>query len=445
MDHIKLWEGVKNEIELVLSKHEFVWFKDININHIEEGVVRLSVPNTFVKEWIWKRFHNNILKILRTNNEAIRGLDYVIIQNKEKNEEGTPKPKQIVCNELPLDEYYINKEDNLNSRYTFDNFVIGPFNEIAHTAAQAIIKNPGKNYNPLFIYGNTGLGKTHLIQAIGNTIKKNFPNKKVFYLTSEKFGTECLECLQNNKMGYFKEKYRKYDTVIVDDIQFFSGKEKFQEELFHLFNYLYDNYRQIIFSSDKHPNYIPNLEDRLKSRFSSGMIVDIPNPDNQSRAVILKAKSRYYNLVLEDDIVNYLAENINGNIRELEGVLNTIVVQTQMKNKSLNLSDIKNLIKDATRIKKNVSVKDIIKVVSQFYSIEEDSIYEKTRRKEVVKPRQIIMYILREDFNISYPSIGDKLGGRDHTTVIHSCEKIKKDLKIDQSLVQEINQIRSMI
>lgn len=448
MDTSKLWETVKNEIELSVSKSDFMmWFKDTNIHRMEEGVVYLSVPNAFIREWLWKRFHNTVLRILRSHHDAVRGLDYIIIENDiKKKEEACRISKPAICSELPLDDYYINKEDSLNPRYTFESYVIGPFNEIAHAAAKAIIQNPGRIYNPLFIYGNTGLGKTHLIQAIGNHIKKNFPNKKVYYLTSEKFGTECLDCLQNNKMAYFKEKYRKYDTIIVDDIQFFSGKEKFQEELFHLFNHLYDNFKQIIFSSDVHPNYIQNLEDRLKSRFGAGMIVNIPNPDRHSRFTILQSKSRFYNLVLENEILDYLAENISGNIRELEGVLNTLIIQTQLKAKSLSLSDVKNIIKDSlNKPKKNISVKEIVKAVANFYNINEETIYDKTRRKEVVRPRQVIMYLLREDFNISYPSIGEKLGGKDHTTVIHACEKIKNDLKSDINLSQELSQIRTMI
>jgi chromosomal replication initiator protein len=346
---------------------------------------------------------------------------------------------------LPLNDYYVNKDDNLNPKYTFDSFVVGPFNELAHAAAQAILKKPGTVYNPLFIYGNTGHGKTHLIQAIGNQMKTLYPTKKVFYLTSEKFGSEYFNSIQANKVNAFKEKYRKYDMIIMDDIQFFSSKEKFQEELFHLFNNLYDNNKQIVFSSDKHPHYIPNLEDRLKSRFGAGMIVDIPTPDQESRSAILKAKAALNNFAIQHEILEYLANSIEGNIRELEGVLNSIIMQSQLKGKELTILEIKNLVKNNARPKKTVAVKDVIKTIADFYNIEEGSIYHKTRRKEVVKPRQLIMYILREDFNISYPSIGEKLGGRDHTTVIHSCEKIKDELKTNTVLSQELSQIRAMI
>ena len=347
--------------------------------------------------------------------------------------------------ELPLADFYINKSDNLNPRYTFESFIVGPFNNLAYAAAQAIIQKPGIAYNPFFIYGGTGRGKTHLMQAVGNHVKKASPSKKVYYMTSEKFTVEYLMALEANRVNQFKEKYRQYDVFIMDDVQFFSKKEKTQEELFHLFNALYDNNKQIIFSSDKHPSYIQDIDERLKSRFLAGMVADINEPDLESRIAILQAKARHINFIFEKDVAEYLAESIQGNIRDLEGVLNSIVCQTQLKGKSLNLLDVKNLIKNTSRPKKLVSVKEVIKKVADFYGIEEVSIYEKTRRKEVVKPRQLIMYILREDFHVSYPTIGQKLGGRDHTTVIHSCEKVKNDIKNNSALLQELDQIRSLL
>jgi chromosomal replication initiator protein len=345
---------------------------------------------------------------------------------------------------LPLQDLYINKNDNLNPKYTFENFVIGPFNELAHAASQAVIQRPGQAYNPFFIYGDTGRGKTHLIQAIGNFIKEAYPEKKVFYMTSEKFGSECLVAIQTGKTQEFKDKYRKYDVIIMDDIQFFASKEKFQEELFHLFNTLFEQNKQIVFSSDKHPNQIPGLEDRLRSRFGAGMLIDIPSPDLESRLAIIRAKSLIQNLILDNEIIEYIAEGLDGNIRELEGVMNTVAIQSQMKGK-LNINDIKNILKDNSKPKKNISIKDVIKTVASYYNISEESIYDKTRKKEVVKPRQVIMFLLREDFNISYPSIGEKMGGRDHTTVIHSCEKVKDELKTNSILSQEITQLRTML
>jgi chromosomal replication initiator protein len=308
-----------------------------------------------------------------------------------------------------------------------------------------VVKSPGYVYNPLFIYGGTGRGKTHLIQAVGNKIKSLFPNKKVFYLTAERFGSEFFESLQNSTAQQFKERYRKYDVLIMDDVQFFSSKEKFQEELFHLFNTFHDTARQLVFSSDKHPNVIPNLEDRIRGRFAAGMIVDIAELDKESRMAIVKTKCKPHNITLTEEIVDYLATEIEDNIREIEGIVNIIAHQTMHKSRELNINEIKNILKNNAKPKKMLSVKDVVKTVCDFYNIEEESIYNKTRRKEVVKPRQVVMYILREDFNISFPSIGDKLGGRDHTTVIHSYEKVKEDIKTNSVLSQEILQLRTML
>jgi chromosomal replication initiator protein len=447
MDYKQLWQSVLVEIELGVSKANFTtWFKDTHIVKDEGGVVVLSVPNAFVKEWLLTKYHNTILKSIRNLNSSIHAIEYVV--NKEevgRRHTDTEREGLLGTKELPLMDPQVNKDDNLNPKYTFDTFIVGPFNELAHAAAQAIIKKPGIMYNPLFVYGSTGHGKTHLIQAIGNHLKSSNAAKKVYYMTSEQFGQDCMNALQNQKMNIFKEKYRKYDVLIVDDIQFFSEKQKFQEELFHLFNTLHDNNKQIIFSSDKHPHFITGLEERLKSRLAAGMTVDIPAPDQESRIAILSKKSAQQGLALSNDVLDYLAQTINGNIRELEGVINTLVCHAELKGKEITLIDAKNYIKSSAKPKKTAAVKDIVKIVSDFYNVEEDSIYEKTRRKEVIKPRQVIMYLLREDFNISYPAIGQKLGGRDHTTVIHSCEKIKVDIKEDQSLVQEISHIRNLL
>ena len=445
MDYKQLWQSVLVEMELGVSKANFTtWFKDTRIVKEDGGVVVLSVPNAFVKEWLLTKYHSSILRSLRNIENSVHAVEYVVNKEEVRRRDDRPMRDGMSTRELPLPEVLVNKDDNLNPRYTFENFVIGPFNELAHAAAQAIIKKPGIMYNPLFIYGSTGHGKTHLIQAIGNHVKTASPGKKVYYMTSEQFGQDCMNALQHQKMNIFKEKYRKYDVLIVDDIQFFSDKQKFQEELFHLFNTLYDNNRQIIFSSDKHPHFITGLEDRLKSRLAAGMTVDIPAPDKESRIAIITAKAAQQGINLTPEVVDYLAHTVNGNIRELEGAVNALLMQAQLKDKQLTLLDVRNYIKNNVKPKKTVAVKDIVRVVSDFYNIKEESIYEKTRHKEVIKPRQIIMYLLREDFNISYPSIGQKLGGRDHTTVIHSCEKIKNDIKENQGLLDEIGQIRNL-
>jgi chromosomal replication initiator protein len=446
MDTKELWIKTLSEIENSVSKANFAtWFKETKISGFENGTIYLSVPNTFVQEWLTKKFHNLILKFLRQAAESIHTLEYVIKEESKAKNQYIPTKTSSPTKELPLSEFYINKEDNLNPRYTFESFVVGPFNELAYAAAQAVIKNLGITYNPYFIYGSTGHGKTHLIQAIGNAVKAVDQNKKVYYLTSEKFVNDYINSVQTNKVPQFKEKYRKYDILIMDDVQFLSGKEKTQEELFHLFNTMKDSNKHIVFSCDKHPNFVVGLEDRLKSRFAAGMVIDIPAPDHESRLAIIKSKCSTSNLFLGEEIMDYLADSIRGNIRDIEGVINLIICQTEAKNKILNLNEIKDLVKNSIKQKKLMSYKEVVKVISDFYKIEEESIYEKTRKKEVIKPRQIIMYILREDFNISYPSIGEKLGGRDHTTVIHSYEKIKNDIRSDSLLFKEIQEIRSMI
>lgn len=439
----EIWMDCLGEIETSISSANFnTWFKNTHLVKEDQGTLYIGVPNEFVKDWLNNKFHKLIVKTLMGHIENIRSVEYIISKS-----EPVIKQETLVKNinkELPLSDLYINKEDNLNPKYTFSSFVVGPFNELAYAVCQAIIASPGTSYNPFFVYGGTGLGKTHMIQAVGNTIKLKFPEKKIFYVSLEKFTVDYVNSLQNKTTNSFKEKYRKYDVLIMDDIQFISGKDKTQEELFHLFNIMHENNKQIIFSSDKHPNFIHGLEERLQSRFASGMTVQITEPDYESRIAIIKAKFTSSNCVVDNDTLSYLAESLEGNIRELEGSLNAVICQSQLKNKELSMNEVKQLIKNNLKPKKSVAIKDVVKIIADYYEIDEADIYEKTRRKEIVRARQVIMYILREDFNISYPLIGQKLGGKDHTTVIHSHLKIKTNLETDPSLVQEIDKIRIM-
>lgn len=441
-----LWNTCLLDIEANTSRANFTtWFKNTSLIKEEQGTLYIGVPNEFVKDWLYNKFHKLIVKTLMTHGGDIRSVEYTIVKYEPQATAKENIQTKIQTNkELPLTDLYINKEDNLNPKYTFNSFIVGPFNELAYAVAQSILNNPGHNYNPFFVYGGTGLGKTHMIQSIGNSIKAKYPNKKILYVSLERFSIDYVTSLQNKTPNAFKEKYRRYDVIIMDDIQFISGKDKTQEELFHLFNTLYESNRQIIFSSDKHPNFIQGLEERLLSRLSSGMTVQIVEPDYESRLAIIKAKISQNNYSLDEDVVSYLAASLEGNIRELEGSLNALIAQSNLKNKSISLTEAKALIKNNIKPKKNVAIKDIVTTIAEYYNIEEASIYEKTRRKEIVRARQVIMYILREDFSISYPLIGQKLGGKDHTTVIHSHLKIKKDLNTDPSLVQEIEKIRIM-
>ena len=411
-DYKKIWDEALLEIEIGVSKANFsTWFKNTYISKQEEGTIYINVPSAFVKDWLQNKYHKLILKALREIIPDIRGVEYIIQKDPQAPKEITLETEnKSVSAQLKFNEPYVNREDNLNPRYVFDGFIVGPFNELAYAAAQAVIKNPGSTYNPLYIYGGTGLGKTHLIQAIGNHIKKSKPNSKVFYLASERYVTEIINSITNNTINITKEKYKKYDALIIDDVQFFSKKDKVQEEMFHLFNDFYNNNKQIIFSSDKPPKYIQDLEERLRSRFEGGMIVDISKPEY-----------------------------------ELEGILNAVICQSQLKNRELTVSDVKTLLKNNSRQQKSLSIKDIVRIIAEFYNVEEKHLYEKTRKREVVKPRQIAMYILRENYNSSYPQIGEKLGGRDHTTVMHACEKIKEDIKKSDNLMREIDQIKTLL
>lgn len=441
IDVKKLWDDVLVKIELAITPANFkTWFRDTSILTLEDGTATIAVPSVFVRDWLKDKFQSMILKTLRDVSPYVRSVEYEVVQRSDRRNENKT---QTINAALPLEEYYINKSDNLNPKYSFETFVIGPYNALAHAAAKTVSEKPGIAYNPLFIYGKTGHGKTHLIQAVGNQIKKT--GKKVFYATSERFAVDYFNSLQSGTANSFKDKYRQYDVLIMDDVQFLASKEKTQEELFHLFNALHDTNKQIVFSSDMHPALLSGLEERLKSRFSQGMIVDIPAPDLESRAAILKAKAAQNSIVLDEDVVEHLAATIEGNIRELEGALNTIMCQSQLLGRTLSLDEVKAIIKNSSRPRKTLAVSDVVEKVARYFDIDQASIYEKTRRKEIVKPRQIIMYILREDFQVSYPAIGKKLGGRDHTTVIHSCEKIKEELKGNSELEEEISQIRLLL
>lgn len=443
MDYQQLWNSVLSQIELELSRVNYnTWFKNTRIVDYKDGEVFIGVPNEFVKDWLLQKYQKFILRILRTIHEGVRSVSFVVVKPDQVKKNGiVSTPHQT----LPLSDLYINKDDGLNPKYTFETFIVGPFNDVAFATAQAIINNLGILYNPFFVHGNTGLGKTHLMQSIGNAVKKKYPDRKVFYTSLEKFYMDYVNATNLNKINAFKEKYRKYDVFIMDDIQFINGKEKTQDELFHLFNALYETNKQIIFSSDKHPNLIVGLEDRLRSRFNHGMIVDVMTPSLESRLAIIKAKARGYEDKIGDDVLQYIAETIQGNIRELEGIVLSLIGQIAARQTVITTNDVKTILKNNIRTKKSISIPDVVKLISDYYQISDSFIYKKTRRKDIVRPRQIVMYVLREDFDISYPMIGDKLGGRDHTTVIHSYEKIKNELKNDPHLSKEIDDIRALL
>ncbi|MHB8660976.1 MAG: chromosomal replication initiator protein DnaA [Minisyncoccota bacterium] len=442
----ELWEYILTQVELSISPANFnTWFRNSFIVKIgEDGVLYVGVPSQFFKDWYLKKFHSLLLKIVRDISYEFRNIEYLIVKDERRKVLKETKNVRGAI-ELPLDEFYINKSDNLNPRYTFETFVIGAFNNLAYAAAQAVLGRPGITYNPLFIYGDTGRGKTHLIQAIGNQFKKQYQGRKAYYLTSEKFTIDYTDSVQAGTANRFKDKYRQYDLLIMDDVQFLSKKLKTEEELFHLFNTLHDTNKQIIFSSDRAPIAIPDIADRLKGRLASGMTIDIGEPDPESRMAIVRKKAAMHGVMLSDEVIEYVATSASGSIRELEGMVNNIICHAQVKGFAPDILEVRQSLRSFARPQRTISVKNVVGKVATFYGIDEESIYEKTRRREVVRPRQVIMYLLREDFSISYPTIGTKLGGRDHTTVIHSCEKIKREVAVDNELAKEIQNIRTLL
>ena len=457
MEKNDLWQAALAKLEPSISRPNFLtWFQETGITGIEDGLATVFVPNGFVKEWLQNKYHKFILHALREITPEIKDVSYLIARPERSLHaplaKDAPKKRRStsdgasLSDDLSIRELSVNPETNLNPRYSFSNFIVGSFNELAYAAAQSVIKNPGTSYNPLFIYGGVGLGKTHLIQAIGNEVLRQNSQKKVRYVSSEKYMGEVVDALRNQEMNALKEKYRSVDLLIMDDIQFVARTEKMQEEFFHTFNALYEKNKQIIISSDRPPQAISTLEERLRSRFEGGMIADVGTPDVETRFLIIKTKADEKGVMIPEDALRLVAERIKTNIRELEGILNKIVMNSKLSNSPVTKESVeKILVSHALAPKKFVSGKKIIKVVCDFYEIKERDLVNSSRKKDFVKPRQIAMDLMRDELKYSYPSIGDRFGGRDHTTAIHSCEKIAEELKRNFELEEEIRLIKERI
>jgi len=446
MTNEELWQAVLAQIQLNISQANFAtWFKNTQILAQKDNKAIISVPNSFVKEWLENKYNKTILKILHNLNEGIKEVDFSVGRSGIKVFRKI-STQAIETDQLEFQEFKINKETGLNPRYTFSSFVVGPFNELPYAAASAVAKNPGFVYNPLFVYGGVGLGKTHLLQAIGNEIIKNSPKKKIRYVSSEKFVSEVVKSIQNHEMDSFKSKYRNFDVLIIDDIQFIAGKEKTQEEFFHVFNVLYENNKQIILSSDRPPKAIQSLTERLRSRFEGGMIADISMPDFETRMAILKTKAQEKKINFPDEIYQYIATAVQKNIRELEGALNRLIVSQNLTNAAPTVETAKNLFKNlVSSPTKIITPKKIIEAVAEFYDLRGKDILTASRKKEIVRPRQIAMYLLREELNSSFPFIGRKFNGKDHTTAIHSYKKICEEIKKDKKFEEEIGLIKERV
>lgn len=451
MTNEELWKAVLGEMELSLTKANFAtWFRNTTILSKDNSSVVVSVPNGFIKEWLENKFNKKILQSIRILSPEVREIKYLV---------GRPKLELVKqdLSKLNLDVQFeektepeidkdLDKTTNLNKKYTFESFVVGSNNELAHAAASAVTKNLGRLYNPLFLYGGVGLGKTHLLQAIGNKISSENRERKIYYIPAEKFTTEIVEAIKNKNIEDLKSQYAKLDLLIIDDVQFIAGKEKTQDIFFSTFNELYGKNKQIVLSSDRPPQTIPALEERLRSRFQGGMVADVGIPDFETRLAILKLKAAERSYDLGQEVLAYIATHIQKNVRELEGALNRVMAFGQIYNRVPDLKEVKNILNTylSTPYRKT-SPQTILKSVADFYSISAADLIKRSRKKEVVKPRQVAMFLLREETKLSFPEIGQKLGGRDHSTVIHACEKIKGEVSVDEPLKQELILIKERV
>jgi chromosomal replication initiator protein len=463
----QIWQAVLGEIELSLSRANFVtWFKDTFISSFENNRAIICVPNAFVKKWLEEKYHKNILSALENiTKQKIEEIIYkielrrgpipvVMVNNLENNnhqEDATPN-NQIKKKNETSDAGSNNNDGTavtqygLNPRYVFENFVVGRGNELAHAACLAVVENLGKSYNPLFIYGGVGLGKTHLLQAIGNAVAKK--TNKILYATSEKFTNNYIQAVKSGKAKEFKNLYRNVDLLLVDDIQFMGGKDGTQEEFFHTFNELQQNNKQIVLTSDRPPKSIPAIESRLISRFESGMVADVGKPDIETKIAILERKAIEKGCPLDREILTYIGDHVQNNIRELEGALIKVIASHQFKGLVPTLKSVKEILSDyVSNIKiKSLTPKEIIETTAKFYNTTYKDLVGKSRKKELVWPRQIAIFLIREDIGTSYPSIGAELGGRDHTTAMHSYSKIHREaIELgNEKIKQELNSIRQL-
>jgi chromosomal replication initiator protein len=458
-----LWQAVLGEIEVSISRGNFVtWFKNTSLLKQSGGAVIVGVPNIFIKQQLERKYNDLILQTLQKNGINVQTIEYKIAPPSAQTAR-EPEPestnleqasetfadmrvlnteKQQVNSSPPSNSLSHSYRQGLNERYTFDTFIVGSSNELAFAACQAIASAPGTRYNPLFLYGGVGIGKTHLIQAVGNIIVSREPGAKVLYISTEQFVQEFVDALRFRKTADFASYYRTADVLIVDDVQFIAGKEKMQEEFFHTFNALHQANKQIIISSDKPPKEIPTLEDRLRSRFAGGMSIDMQTPEYETRCAIVQAKAQTHDVELPQDVVEYLANNARTNIRELEGALNQLLAFCEMRGLDPSLSIVASLLSVSKTRPKHLSAKQIIERTARHFQIPLDDILGPKRDKDIVVPRQIAMYMLRSELHLSFPKIAHELGRKDHTTAIHSVEKIEKEARLDASMRLAISEIK---
>lgn len=442
-----LWQSVLGEIELSVSHANFTtWFKNTELIEQSEDSITIAVPNIFAKRQFEVKFNDQIKSVLEKNGVTPRRVTYIVKTTGKKavSREVTAAPSREVEELIAPRPKASTPTNGLNPRYTFANFIVGSSNDLAYAACQAVAANPGTKYNPLFLYGGVGLGKTHLMQAVGNEIVKNQPDANVVYINTETFTKEFVDSMRFKKKTV--DKYRNADVLIVDDMQFIAGKEKTQEEFFHTFNVLHQSNRQIIISSDKPPKSIPTLTERLRSRFEWGMSIDVQMPDFETRCAILETKASLSGIELGRETVEYLANNIKTNIRELEGALNQLLAYAEMRGVAPDIATAEGLIGNVRHSRpQHVTAKQIIDKTARHFQIDYKEICSSKRDKHIVVPRQVAMYLLRSELHLSFPKIAGELGRKDHTTAIHSVEKIEKAIKLDYLIREQVAEIREKL
>lgn len=440
-----LWEKALSVIEKKISKPSFdTWLKSTKAYSLKNDTFVISVPNEFARDWLEGHYIPLITTVLYDITGEELEIKFVIPQQQDSDEpELFPSPKKSADKLNDTRDY----QSMLIPKYTFDTFVIGSGNRFAHAASLAVAEAPAKAYNPLFIYGGVGLGKTHLMHAIGHYVLEHNPKAKVVYLSSEKFTNEFINSIRDNKGGEFRNKYRNVDILLIDDIQFLAGKESTQEEFFHTFNALHEESKQIVISSDRPPKEIPTLEERLRSRFEWGLITDITPPDLETRIAILRKKAKADGLDIPNEVMLYIANQIDTNIRELEGALIRVVAYSSLINKDINADLAAEALKDIipSSKPKTITIEDIQKVVGEEYHVKMEDFKAKKRTKSVAFPRQIAMYLSRELTDFSLPKIGEEFGGRDHTTVIHAHEKIANLIQTDTQFQKKIEELQNLL
>jgi chromosomal replication initiator protein len=449
-----LWQSVLGELEVsVAEAHYKTWLKPTFIISNEEGRITVGVPNIFNKQRLETKYHSEIKEILAKLDGSIHTVEYKVVSKGDTHQPPAthaPVKKPAAARRaeqttLPTAQA---GNSNLNPKYIFETFVVGSSNDFAHAACQAVAKSPGLKYNPLFIYGGVGLGKTHLMQAVGNAILKQDPEKRIEYISSESFTNEFIDAIQKKKNSAFTDKYRNVDVLIIDDMQFLAGKEKTQDEFFHTFNALHQANKQIIISSDKPPQMLVQLEDRLRSRFAMGITVDIQAPDLETRAAIIRAKAMAQGVVLPLDVVDFIARHTQSNIRELEGTLTKVLADQEHRGGEIDLARVKQLlaVEAAARPRiRPVSPRLILERVAAYFDLPISDIVGAKRDKQIVVPRQIAMYLMRTDLELSFPKIAEMVGGRDHTTAMHSVQKIEKLIEIDDNLRSDVAGLRERL